>query len=61
MEERKRKKLDPQWINKVLDCSEEVGVSKAIIERFHYYYIKQRRVDSAKSSQITSRTKSTKN
>lgn len=62
MEERKRKRkrLDPQWINKVLDCCEEIGVSKATIERFNHYYAKPRRGDHAKSSQITSRTKSTK-
>lgn len=55
-----RKKSDPQWIDKVLGCCEEVGVSKATIERFKLYYANQRRGDSAKSAQITARTQSTK-
>lgn len=42
-----QEKLNPHWINRLLDTCEEVGVSKIVIERFIDFYITERGMQDA--------------
>jgi hypothetical protein len=60
-QKKKRNKLDSQWLDRILDECEKVGVSIKIIERFEHYYVAGREDINAKSSSTTARPKSTLN
>lgn len=54
-----QEKLNPDWINRLLDTCEEVGVSKIVIERFTNFYITERRIKDAKLATSAKGTKRT--
>ena len=51
-----QEKLNSDWINRLLNTCEEVGVSKIVIERFTDFYITERSIQDAK---LTTSTKGT--
>lgn len=57
----KQEKLNPDWINRLLNTCEEVGVSKIVIERFADFYVTERRIHDAKLATSTKGTKRTPN
>ena len=56
-----QEKLNPNWINRLLDTCEEVGVSKMVIERFIDSYITERGIQDAKLTTSSKGTKRTSN
>lgn len=54
-----QEKLNPNWINRLLDTCEDVGVSKIVIERFIDFYITERSTQDARLATSTKGTKRT--
>lgn len=55
----KKRELNGDWIDRLLDKCEEAGVSKHVIERFVHYYIRQGGDNNAKSNSVTKGTRYT--
>lgn len=51
-----REKLNPNWMNRLLDKCEEEGVSKKVSERFIDFYVSERRNQDAKFTEASKRT-----
>ena len=56
-----QEKQNPNWISKLLDTCEEVGVSSLVIERFIDFYITKGGIQDAKLDASVKGTKSTSN
>lgn len=56
-----QEKLNPDWINRLFDTCEKVGVSKIAIEHFTDFYITERSIQDAQLTKFTKGTKRTSN
>lgn len=52
-------KEKPDWMKRLLNSCEEVGVSKIVIERFFDFYLTERRIQDARLATTAKGTKRT--
>jgi hypothetical protein len=56
-QKKKRNVLDSDWFERILNKSEEVGISNTVLKRFEIYYITKRSEFDARPTTPSSRAK----